>query len=836
MSLDYELTTINRSIQTCISKASLGSEPIDSLVVDGLFVPKEGWLWDYKECLNTDSSALAKTVLQIVSFHNTCGGYLLYGIKETVKDKEFIPINVDFTKFNPAQLRDLIKNYTGKIIDISFAQVDYEYKGQLFNLGLIFIPKRSHKENPVSFVKNSAEKKPGKYHFSRDEVYFRLLDECKQASCTSDWQTLFSPRDFDASLGLSNSATAYTNSLTHNLPDRNLICSKLIGRELALSQLWEWLSDDFEYTKILSGDGGKGKTSIAYEFCRSFIKTPPIDYERVVWLSVKENQFSGFENNFYELQESDFTCSLTFMKCLAEICAVDDTDFSEVSVRIIKKELKLSLGMFPSLIVVDDIDSLKEDEQRKVVDICRQLGDEKVRFLITTRKKFAYSSDLCIDILGLPIDEYTIFIQSLITKYSLKPIQNNEIYKLHEACDGSPLLTSSILRFFKQGLPLIQAIREWSGQAGEDARNAALKREIESLSPEAKRILLTIFFFKNCSYTELRLAASVEQVQLVDCLEELQSLFLVNEPKLIDSEDRFSISNTTALIVSGMVEQMAFDFQRLRKTVKEMKVGPTSKKIGNRKTVGLAINQSLALLRDNRLKEAIETIDSILKKLPDNPDLLLMKARCLMSSDNPDYNTVRVMLRKAVLFGQNKELAYELWYKSEDELEFPNGMIECAEKAIKLNDSNESNWSEKLARAFLLRSKVRNVTTEKSDLMSASLALSNSLKGLSGVAKELRVQELYELHNFIWRFLETGSVSWLSSFDEVLRLIERGDCRTAMYVNAKRCLFEASSEPNFEGKKVNAYNICATKFKKLINNRPEKDKADRPFKDLLVNL
>jgi tetratricopeptide (TPR) repeat protein len=836
MSSDFELTTINRNIQKCISKACLGTDPIDALVVEEEFVPKEGWLWDYKECLNTDPSSLAKTVLQIVSFHNTCGGYLLYGVKETVKDKEFIPVNVDFAKFNPAQLRDLIKIFTGNIIDISFSQVDYDHKGEVFNLGLIHIPKRSHKENPISFIKKSPEKKPGKHHFYPDEVYFRLLDECIKASSTSDWQTLFSSRDFDASLGLSNSLKNYNSSLTHNLPDRNLICSKLIGRELAMSQLWEWLSDDFEYTKILSGDGGKGKTSIAYEFCRSFIKTPPAGYERVVWLSVKESQFSGFENNFYELQESDFTCSLTFMRCLAEICAVDNTDFSEVSIRVIKKELRASLEMFPSLIVVDDVDSLQEDEQRKVVDICRQLGGEKVRFLITTRKKFAYSSDLCIDILGLPIDEYKAYVNSLVTKYSLKSIKSNEIDKLHETCDGSPLLTSSILRFFKQGMPLMQAIREWSGQAGEDARNAALKREIESLSPEAKRILLTIFFFKNCSYTELRQAASVEQFKLINCLEELQSLFLVNEPKLIDSEERFSISNTTALIVSRMIEQMAFDFQRLKNTVKDMKIGPSSRKIGNRKTVGLAINQSLALLKDNRSKEAIETIDTVLKKLPDNPDLLLMKARCLMSKDKPDYNTARKILRKSVLSGQNKELAYELWYVTEEKLDSLNGMIECSEYALKLIDSNESQWSEKLARAYILRSNVRTGSSAVTDMMEASLALSRFLENLNGVAKELRIQELYELHNLIWKLLETGSISWLSSFNEVLELIQRGDCRTAMYINAKRCLSEASSEPNFTGKKVDAYNICAKKFKEQILSRPEKDKIDRPFHDLLNKL
>jgi tetratricopeptide (TPR) repeat protein len=382
----------------------------------------------------------------------------------------------------------------------------------------------------------------------------------------------------------------------------------------------------------------------------------------------------------------------------------------------------------------------------------------------------------------------------------------------------------------------MQAIREWSGHAGEDARNAALKREIDSLSPEAKRILLTIFYFKNCSYTELRQAASVADTQLVDSLEELQSLFLVSEPRIIDSEERFSISNTTALIVSGIIEKLAFDFQKLKTAVKTIRVAPSSKKTGNRKMVGLAINQSLALLKENRLKEAIETVDSVLRKLPDNPDLLLMKSRCLTDKEKPDYSSIRVMLRKSVLEGQKKELAFELWFGCEENLESPNGMIECAEQALKLIDADESKWCERLARAYLIRSKLRTGSAELSDLMDASLALTKSLENINGVAKELRVQELYELHNLIWKFLETGSISWLSSFDEVLKLIKRGDCRTAMYANARRCLSEASFEPNFTGKKIDAYQICVRKFKDCLDSRSTKDKSDRPFHDLLAQL
>jgi len=52
-----------------------------------------------------------------------------------------------------------------------------------------------------------------------------------------------------------------------------------------------------------------------------------------------------------------------------------------------------------------------------------------------------------------------------------------------------------------------------------------------------------------------------------------------------------------------------------------------------------------------------------------------------------------------------------------------------------------------------------------------------------------------------------------------------------MYGTASRCLVEAKSEPAPSLRKKNAYNICANKFLKILDNRSDKDKIDRPFLD-----
>lgn len=830
------LSDIYGKVSSFIEQGVIGPEVIDTLVCDGVVFPKEGLLWDYKSALNTDPIGLASTVLQIIAFYNTYGGYLIYGVKELKKDIDFQVTNVDFCDFDLAQLRNLIQKYTGFSIDISFLQIPKMFNGSTFSMGLIHIPKRPAGDNPVCFVRNGPEIRPNKLVFKSDDTYLRILDEKVLAKSSSDWGVLFSPRSFVYS-SESSEVQGVVRSLDHNLPDRHLICSKFIGREGILSLLWEWLSDEFEYSKILCGDGGKGKTSIAYEFSTKFVSQAPYGYERVVWLSVKEKQFSGIDNDYYDLHDSDFSCARSFLLNLLEKCSLESEEYDGLAINEIKKELRSSLPIFPSLIIVDDIDSLSDDEQRKVVDYCRQLGSDKVRFLITTRKKLAYSSDLCIDIPGLEFSDYSDFVKIITTKHKIPDLKSQELEKLYNATDGSPLLSSSILRLCKQGLPFKKAIEEWKNHAGEDARSAAIQREIESLSRPAKRFLLCIYYFGGCSATELKQASGYLNNQLSDYIEELQALFIIGEPSIIEGEPRYAVSNTTALVVKSMEKELALDFNKIKANVRDMKSGvPSSGKQGNRKFVGIVIRQSIALLNDKKNSDAIKTVDEGLKSFPDNPDLILMKTRCLSESTKPDYEQIKKLAMLAVKKGQKKERVFEYWYAAEHVTISTQGIIECCIAAIQTLSGDVSIWQKRLGEGYLARAKRRGQLASFKDLIDASDSLTDAWKGLKGSEKAFAHQSLVSVHDRIWQYLEvTQELSWLHSFDEVIKLIQKGDVRTKLFERARYCLLEAQNEYESRNrKKPAAYASRARKLNEIIKSRSKQDRTNRPIKDLIV--
>src|SRR5690606_11388102 len=99
-----ELNSVLDRFVDFLKRGTLGPEVINALMLpNGKFIPKEGRYWDYKRDIPEETPSLAKTVLQIVSFYNAYGGYLIYGVEEVVKDTEFSIALLNPGDFQPAQ-------------------------------------------------------------------------------------------------------------------------------------------------------------------------------------------------------------------------------------------------------------------------------------------------------------------------------------------------------------------------------------------------------------------------------------------------------------------------------------------------------------------------------------------------------------------------------------------------------------------------------------------------------------------------------------------------------------------------------------------------------------
>ena len=797
MADEVNLREVRKTISEFIDAGTLDSRVITALRYGDKLVPKECELWDYKEQAGDDKVSLAEAVLAIVSLYNAYGGYLVYGVKETQDDMEFVPVGIRQGNLNAGQLRQMVKNYTGRDIDVTYSELSADFAGNDFLIGLLYVPKRPHSQAPVKFEKNGPDKTPGHSIFKQNSMYVREQDKCLPAETISEWEFLCSERNnpflLTSHLGVSGDLNLRA-MVDHNLPDRNFICPNFFGRSEEMRELWRWLADDLSYTKVLVGEGGKGKTSIAYKFAEDVCRTGPYGIEKVVWLTAKKLQFRGERNDFVSVPRTDFSDTESMLKALCSELAVLDTETDGASIPLLKRLLKDALLNISCLIVIDDIDSVKPDEQRMILETGMQYASPRGRFLLTTRMNTAFSNAICIDVQGLSTEDYPRLLNHLwsemMQESKTSPLKKKQIDRMWEVTDGSPLFTESLLRLCRLGLPLNTAMNDWKGKLGEDVRQAALQKEIGRLLIESKRVLLACALMGEASVTELKKATGYDSQRMTQCLEELNSYFLVHANAFIKQEPRFAISNNTARLVLENKAILVADSLALEEAVSILRGGRVGKgAMFLRLSVGSAISQAGALLRDDKSKDALDTIDAALKEYKDNPDLLLSRARCLLSlfesgKESMHLTMARRAFDKAHNSGQRKETLYQLWYQAEMAAKHPQGATEVCTLALEDGIPSEPTWLQRRAMAYgesaIDMQQSFNATGAVMYMRSCVSDLGRALNGVPALEKTQVSELLFQASDDLWKMTNSMAhdlAGFRELFQDIRTCIRAGDSR-----------------------------------------------------------
>jgi len=286
------------------------------------------------------------------------------------------------------------------------------------------------------------------------------------------------------------------------------------------------------------------------------------------------------------------------------------------------------------LIIVDNVDSIDEVQQKQIFETAMQFPGSHARFLLTTRINKIYSDDQCIAIGGFNKEDYRKYVAEVLSRFKCPSISQTQTEHMREASGGSPLFTESIIRLYRDGISFKQAIRNWHGKEGNEVRKAALLYEIERLSVEAKRILLTTSYMKEASITELREVTGYNISNIHQYIKELNAFFLLETKPFIKKESRFTISENTGRLVSEIAEQLVANPGKLRTTIIKYRQRQYTDK-QNRTNINLvnaAINQARAMSREKNFTGATETIKNALAIRKNHPELLLELGRCLFDS------------------------------------------------------------------------------------------------------------------------------------------------------------------------------------------------------------
>ncbi|MBX9296770.1 hypothetical protein K5M35_09145, partial [Chromobacterium vaccinii] len=70
--------------------------------------PIECEILDYKG--GQEAVSYEDTIKQVISFHNSFGGFIIYGVTEIIKEHEFAVVGIEQHFIDSKKLRDLIKS------------------------------------------------------------------------------------------------------------------------------------------------------------------------------------------------------------------------------------------------------------------------------------------------------------------------------------------------------------------------------------------------------------------------------------------------------------------------------------------------------------------------------------------------------------------------------------------------------------------------------------------------------------------------------------------------------------------------------------------------------
>ena len=792
------IVDLKEAVLSRLAKGDISAEMVGILRIgEGAFIERESELWDYKAGLGSTKLDQAELVRDILAFHNSFGGYLLYGIADdgTLCGCESL---------DEQSVRQWVRTYA--LVDVQVAVATHVVGDA--SVTLVYIPKRARIDVPVAISRLGPDVPTKKTSFFKPgDIFFRTNDSSQLLRGSDDLRFLMGERRHASEVGSRSLGITITQN---NLPDRSIIFGKFFGREEVKEDLWNWLADQMSRYRVLAGPGGVGKTSAAYSFCEEICIESPLGLDQVVWLSAKRNQFSAARNEGVPLPYKPesrlfgeaYSSFDTLLDALSYHFAISDDEWDGIERHMKMRRLIDSFSVLRSLVVVDDLDSLSPDDQRMAVEFAMSIGSGKSRFLFTTRKNYLAPLSSTTELRGLKDDDFRNFASYLEGVYG-RTLQPSELKALERDTRGSPLFVESIFRLLKLGERFGDALTRWKEADGEAVRAASFRKELEQLSWTAKRVLYAMSMFESVSLVEVRKMTELEATELEAAVTELDRLFLI-QSREIGKDARFEVAPNLKRLLQELKVDLVPNHTEInrRATTLRSEVKTTGHARGKNKEIAAAIQQAMAHLTEGGAVDACVTIKSVLETHKKSADLWMVYARCLTAVEPLDGAGVRHAFQESFRNGKREPQLFSKWIDFELQYGNSNAAIDVAEKgnAVFGESVNAHEWLAKRAAAHLKRGLEREVRREYTDAMGdlkqAASLISKGIRKAPTAARPSIIPFAQRVNDSIWSLAnQPGQFSVDERYDIARSAVDTGDRRVVCLLRLIDIIDAAMHEP-----------------------------------------
>lgn len=471
--------------------------------------------------------------------------------------------------------------------------------------------------------------------------------------------------------------------LDDSMPPAETVVENFVGRGNELMQLRAWLRHPHKNRWMLVGDGGKGKSAIAYEFAREVIDAAPPGLCGAFWLSAKRRKYDT--DRVIDIPTPDFT---TLGDCLDRILVdYGHHDALDLSLDERQEQVLALMSDLPCLLVVDDLDSVDEENEDVVEFLTLTAPQTRSKVLLTSRRKFAGMGSTLTPVPGLDESDALAFLDTRwrhtgLDEAALPPVQRQRI---SEVCEGSPLYMGDLLRLcavaVKRGQADVgQVIGDWAARDGDAVRRYALQREMDMLTKQARRTLEVLAVVaRPMTLAELARISGMSDNALAAAGEELRQLYLLAAPALDEDTPRFAVEGNLAVLVRAELQGSPREQQ-----IKNALAGIEGKALPESEAVQVRdlSRQARLLLNSGKVADAEQLLVSATKANPDNKHLLAMLGMTYVAWQPRRNADARAQFLRAADLGYGDRGMYMAWSRIEGELGNWQQAVQAAERGL----------------------------------------------------------------------------------------------------------------------------------------------------------
>ena len=405
---------------------------------------------------------------------------------------------------------------------------------------------------------------------------------------------------------------------------------------------------------VLWGYGGAGKSAIAYQFATQIADSAPEGLNAVIWVSAKKFEYVSGETRH---RDADFDSTDSFVAAVTNGIYDEADGFTE-------RELLAHLDDTPVLVVVDDVDSVLDDQALRrflILDLYRS----RSKILFTSRQELLPLPT--IEVKGFNKQELDEFIQVRAPYYKI-PLESclERAQKIGNVTNSYPLFVDDLLRYARLD-GITSALRDWSQKKGDAARRYALRRQLERLGDAASQALMSVAIANDpISSVEIAKLSGFTDEDIQDALSDVLHWRLINRlPPDLDDRPLFSCnSNTRRLVQKTYSRDPAF------LGIKEafQSLAGVSLPDRMRRRIAQAISDATGRVVQGDFAGAEERIRrDMTGDLELNPDMWGALGWVLTRFPDRDAVVVRNAFENAHKFGARKEDTYYHWINFERE-------------------------------------------------------------------------------------------------------------------------------------------------------------------------